>query len=307
MDSQEEKHRLAVIDEIHRSARRRFPRRKVQIRGLNDLFQADLVDLRSLARSNRGFCYILFVINAFSKYAWAEPLKTKSGVEVADAMARILKSTTPPKNLQVDAGKEFYNAAFLDLMKKHKINMYSTHSVLKASIVERLNRTIKAAIFKNFTVKGNQNWTRDLQSIVDRYNNSLHRTIGMKPKDVTLKDEQRLLTSVYREIKQVGRSKFKPGDFVRISKYKHLFEKGYTPNWTMEIFKIERKQGSNPVTYLLEDAQGHQVKGGFYEHELQKTEYPDVYLVEKVLKRRGNEEFVKWLGFDNTHNSWIKV
>ena len=104
--------RNQVLNELHKAARKRFPRRRVQIRGFNDLFQADLVDLRNLASSNRGYKYILFVINAFSKYAWADPLKTKSGPEVTQAMARILDRMTAPRNLQVDAGKEFYNDPF---------------------------------------------------------------------------------------------------------------------------------------------------------------------------------------------------
>lgn len=302
-----DKERLGIIDEIHKPARRRFLRRRVQIRGLDDSFQADLVDLKSLSRSNNGFCYILMVINCFSKFAWAEPLKTKSGAEVRNAMARILAKTTPPRNLQVDMGKEFYNAPFQELVAQHRINMYSTYSVMKASIVERLNRTIKSAIFKNFAVNGNRNWVKDLQSIVDRYNATVHRTTGMRPRDVTRKHERRLLTTVYRETKQAGRARFAVGDQVRISKYKHLFEKGYTPNWTTEVFTIERKQPTNPVTYLLLDSLGHSIKGGFYEFELQRTKHPDVYLVESVLKRRGDEEYVKWLGFDSSHNSWIKV
>lgn len=127
----------------------------------------------------------------------------------------------------------------------------------------------------------------------------------MKPNRVTPSDEKRLLNTVYLETKSVGRSKFNIGEKVRISKYKNLFEKGYTPNQTTEIFTIEKKQLTNPVTYLLNDSQGNSIKGGFYEYELQKTKHPDVFLVEKVLRKKGNKEFVKWLGFDNTHNSWI--
>ena len=307
MEREGERERLGVIDEVHKPARVRFPRRRVQIRGLHDLFQADLADLKSRASSNNGYCYILFVMNTFSKYVWAEPLKTKTGGEVARAMAKILASTTPPRNLQVDDGKEFYNSSFLALMKKHGINMYSTYSVLKASLIERVNRTIKGAIFKNFTIKGNQNWTRDLQTIVNRYNDTVHRTIGMKPREVTSKDEKRLLRTVYREIKQAGRSKFNVGDQVRVSRYKHLFEKGYTPNWTTETFTIYRKQTTNPRTYLLKDVRGQPIKGGFYAAELQKTKYPGVFLVERVIRRSGNRELVKWLGFDESHNSWIDI
>ena len=265
------------------------------------------MDLKSRARSNGGYSFILFVINAFSKCAWTEPLKTKSGPVVASAMAKIMANTTPPRNLKVDAGKEFYNSSFRSLMQKYDINMYSTYSVLKASLVERLNRTVKSAILKNFTIKGDQNWTKDLQKIVNRYNNTIHWTIGMRPKDVGPGDEKRLLRSVYREIKRVSRSRFKVGDPVRISKYKHLFEKSYTPNWVTETFTIERKRATNPRTYLLRDINGQQIKGGFYGEELQKTKYPGVFLVEQVLRRKGNQEFVKWLGFDKSHNSWIDV
>lgn len=210
----EGKERLTVIEEIHRSARKRFPRRRVQIRGVHDTWQADLVDLRSLAKSNKGYNYILFVINVFTKFVWTRPLKTKSGLEVTKAMAEVLAEAHPPKNLQVDMGKEFYNAPFKELMKQHKINMYSTFSVLKASIVERVNRTIKSAIFKNFTINGNQRWLSHLQPIVDRYNNTVHSTIGMKPRDVTKKHEKRLLRTVFRETKQAGKAKFNVGQRV---------------------------------------------------------------------------------------------
>ncbi|XP_024887582.1 uncharacterized protein LOC112464679 [Temnothorax curvispinosus] len=114
-----------------------------------------------------------------------------------------------------------------------------------------------------------------------------------------------LLATVYSAIKIAGPAKFKAGDSVRVSKYKTIFEKGYTPNWTTEVFKIVKVQHTNPVTYLLEDYRGKSVAGAFYEYELHRVTYPDVYLVEKVLRRRGDEVYVKWLGFDESHNSWI--
>lgn len=84
-----------------------------------------------------------------------------------------------------------------------------------------------------------------------------------------------------------------------------FLKKGYTPNWGVEIFTIERRQKTNPATYILKDSQGQLIKGGFYEPELQKTKHPDVYLVEKVLRTDGDRQLIKWLGFDNSHNSWI--
>ncbi|KAJ8915420.1 hypothetical protein NQ315_003180 [Exocentrus adspersus] len=95
------------------------------------------------------------------------------------------------------------------------------------------------------------------------------------------------------------------GDIVRISKNKHIFAKGYTPNWTTELFKITAVKITNPTTYLLEDMRGQPIQGAFYAEELQKTTKSDVYLVEKVLKRKGQKVYVKWLDLDKSHNSWI--
>lgn len=86
-----------------------------------------------------------------------------------------------------------------------------------------------------------------------------------------------------------------------------MFSKGYTGNWSTEVFTIKKRQQTDPVTYILEDYQGNPISGSFYELELQKTKYPDLHLVEKVLRKKPGKAFVKWLGYDSTHNSWINV
>ncbi|XP_037911935.1 uncharacterized protein LOC119652069 [Hermetia illucens] len=129
----------------------------------------------------------------------------------------------------------------------------------------------------------------------------------MAPSAVNSSNEKLLLSTVYNNIKAMGPFKYNVGDHVRISKYKHVFEKGYTPNCTAEIFKIREIRITNPVTYLLEDYEGNKIEGGFYEPELLKAEHPSIYLVEKILKRNGNQGFVKWLGFSTKHNSWINT
>jgi len=176
---------------------------------------------------------------------------------------------------------------------------------MKASVVERFNRTLKNNMWKMFTFAGSYKWIDELQHLVSEYNNRKHRTIGMRPIDVTPKNAERLLSTVYRHVKIAAPAKYKIGDSVRVSKFKTVFEKGYTPNWSTEVFKISTVQQTNPVTYLLQDSRGNPIIGGFYEHELLKTKHPDVFLVEKILRKKGNRVFVKWLGFDNSHNSWI--
>lgn len=299
--------KVQLVNELHTQPRRNFKRRTVIVKGLFDLWQADLVEMQPYASDNKGFRYLLTVIDAFSKYAWAIPVKNKSGNEVAKAMESIFvkRSSSPPANLQTDLGTEFYNIHFQKLMKKYNINHYSTYTTLKASIVERFNRTLKTWMWKLFSLNGNYKWIDVLQDLIDKYNNTVHRTIKMKPVDVNKTNEKKLLSSVYRKIKTFPLPKFKVGDKVRISKYKHLFEKGYTPNYTTEIFEIEKVKITDPVTYILKDYQGQTIRGSFYEQELLKVRNPDMYLIQKILRRKGNKLFVKWLGFSNKHNSWI--
>lgn len=298
-----------VVDELHKPARKNFERRKVIIRGFDDLWQIDLVEMGAYAAENKGYRYMLTVIDCFSKFAWAKELKTKTGVEVTKAMESIFNYGRQPKNIQSDDGKEFFNKNFQDLMKKFKINHYSTFSVMKASIVERFNRTLKQHMWKSFSFQGSYKWLSILPKIILKYNDTVHRTIKMKPNCVRKSHEEELMRNVYNGgidyTKLRNKRKFKVGDTVRISKYKHIFEKGYTPNWTTELFKIKKVQSTYPLTYLIEDYQNQSIKGGFYGYELQKVKYDDVYLIEKILKKKGSKVFVKWLGFDNTHNTWI--
>lgn len=296
-----------LVEELHKPCRKNFQRRKVIIKGFDDLWQADLVEMIPYTADNNGYKYLLTVIDTFSKYAWGVPLKNKTGVIVTQAMQTIFNTKRIPKNLQTDDGTEFFNSKFSELMRLHNINHYSTYSIQKASIVERFNRTLKSMMWKEFSVKGSYKWIVILKNLLNSYNARKHRTIKMSPKDVNKSNEKQLLSTVYDHIKvKPLNAIFKVGDNVRISKYKHVFEKGYTPNWTTETFKIKTIQPTTPVTYLLEDYEGHPIEGGFYEMELSKAKYPNVYLVEKILKKRSKDLFVKWLGFNSDHNTWIK-
>ena len=125
----------------------------------------------------------------------------------------------------------------------------------------------------------------------------------MKPSTVTKKHEQQLLETVFSHIKIAHKPKI--GDHVRISKVRGVYDKKYQSNWSTESFVIQKVQLTNPTTYLLQDVSNHNIKGGFYEQQLEKVKFLDAYLVEIFLKCNKNKLLVKWLGFDNTHNSWI--
>lgn len=295
-----------LVRELHKPSRKNYPRRHVTIKGLNDLWQADLVEMLPYSTNNKGYKYILTCIDAFSKYGYAEALKSKTGKEVTSGFdIMIRKAKCSPKNLQTDMGKEFYNRHFLSLMKKCGINHYSTFSPLKASICERWNRTLKNKMWLEFSLRGSYKWIDILPHLVNTYNQTRHRTIGMPPNKVNKDNEASLLTTVYAESKynSIPMSTLNIGDYVRISKQKYTFHKGYKPNWTAEVFKIRLMQPTRPPTYLLEDLEGKPIIGSFYKEELQKSKHHDTYLIEKVLRRKNDKLYVKWLGFSKP--TWI--
>ncbi|XP_029664373.1 uncharacterized protein LOC115236211 [Formica exsecta] len=129
----------------------------------------------------------------------------------------------------------------------------------------------------------------------------------MRPIDVTSAIVDKLLNTVYSNVNIAAPARFKVDDPVRVSKFKTIFDKDYTPNWTTEVFKIVKVQKTNPVIYVLEDSRGNSVAGRFYEYELHHVANPDVHLVEKVIRKKGDKVYVKWLGFDATCNSWIDI
>lgn len=305
MDPSREK--LKIVNELHKTARKNFIRRRTIIKGYRDLWQIDLAEMQQYANENDGYRYILVCINCYSKYVYTRAIRNKTGAEVTSAMKIIIdKAAYTPVNLQSDQGKEFYNKTFQALVRQHKINHYSTYSTKKAAIVERVIRTLKNILYKQFSARGSYKWLQLLPSVTKIYNNTKHRTIGMKPADVKV----HTVITAYNHIKVVPkRFKYRLNDVVRISKYKSIFDKGYTPSWSTELFKIVKVNITNPPTYLLESMDGQPIKGCFYEVELQKTSSPGVYLVEKILRNRKKNNidqlYVKWLGFPNQFNSWI--
>lgn len=170
--------KLQVVRELHRYARKNYPRRKYVMYGIADTLQADLIEMQPYKRENRGHRYILIVIDVFSKVAYAEPLKDKTGEGVTKAMNSIIRKVHDHnpyhhiKNLHTDDGKEFFNVTMKRLLQKFKINHYSTFSGMKASIVERLIRTIKRQLYMQFSLQGNYKWLEILPQIIKQYNST---------------------------------------------------------------------------------------------------------------------------------------
>ena len=296
---------------LHRPIRRKYARSKYFVSGVDKLWQVDPADMTMISDVNNGYNYILACIDVFSKYAWAVPVRRKTGIDVTDAFKKILASGRKPEKLQSDMGKEFLNRDFQKLLKDSNIHIYTCNNPdIKCSIVERFNRTIKTKLWKYFSKTRAYKYIDVLKDFVAGYNDSWHRSIKMTPVEASRKEnEQTVYKNLYGNLILKGKANLRAGDVVRISKAKGLFQKGYLPNWSEEIFNIKKAVQSHPPKYLLQDLLREPVKGSFYEQELQVVTKPDSYWIEKVIKtrtRKGNKEyFVKWLGYPEKFNSWV--
>lgn len=280
------------IMELFKPVRKHYTTRHYIQRGIDDTWQADLYvfyrsrgkisdpsyslrtkkelednDYKKILKANDGYKYILNIIDTFSKFVWAVPLKTKTGSEIANEFLKLLENVktnghNPPRKLHVDKGKEFYNKNLREILNKYDIIMYSTGTENKASIVERFNRTLgdklKPLLFKN------PRWIDVLPKIIKTYNNTMHRTIKMKPVEVKKNNEDYLLASVYNHRITKTTPKYTVGDRVRLSMYVDTFRNKFKTNWTKEIFTISQILRTNVVFYKL-----HNIDEAIYEEELQ--------------------------------------
>ena len=228
---------------------------------------------------------------------------------MVQAFRNVLKRANPrqPRRFQTDRGKEFYNAPFSRFLKEKDIHHFSTLGNAKAAIVERFNRTLKGRMYRYFTAANTLKYIDVLQDLVDGYNSTYHRSIGMAPKEVVKKQEEKIWMRMFGGKKKESKPIFKVGDRVRLSKAARTFKKGYLPDWTEEVFIIRQVDTTNPETYKVSEFDGTAVKGSFYRQELQKVKVADdtLWRIEKVLKRRGDQLYVQWKGWPTKYNSWI--
>ena len=205
------------------------------------MWQADLVDISHLVEENDGYRYLLTVIDVFSKQAWVKKLKKKDGKSVMEVFDEIFITRKPTK-LQTDKGKQFLNATFQRRLANLEIQFYVCQNEdIKASVVERSNRTFKTKMWKYFTRKSTAHYVEVLDDLLYSYNRTRHRTIGCAPIEVTEENESSIRERMYsKEVISKLTANFKVGDKVRIGKTRRAFDKGYLPNWAEEIFCCNR-------------------------------------------------------------------
>ena len=185
------------------------------------------------------------------------------------------------------------------MARKNDIKMYSTHNEGKSAVAERCIRTLNNKIYKHMTSVSKNMYIEKLHDIVNEYKSTYHRKVKMRPVDV--KDNTQINFGKESNDKD---PKFKIGDYIRISKHKNIYAKGYTPNQSKEIFVNKKIKNTVPWTYVINNLNDQEIIGTLYEKELIKTNQKE-FRIEKVINKKGNKLYVKWKGYDNLFDNWI--
>lgn len=282
--------------------------------------QADLIDVSGLKEDNDDVTFLLVLIDVFTKLAWVEPLKRKTAEATLAGLRKILADMRQlPKSILFDRGKEFVNKRVTDFLIKSKIRIIHPNSEIKAGVAERFNRTLQDMLYRYLTENETFRYIDQLKNLVHAYNNRKHRTLKyITPTEAELEANKTWVLNAHNErfskiVEKQKNPKYEIGQKVRIKKLNHRFQRGYHERFLREHFEIIQIMRKMPIPmYVIRSLNTHDIiRGAFYAEELQPIS-GDVFKIEKVIKKRklktGEEElFVKWQGYNDTHNSWVKA
>ena len=299
---------------LHRQYRVRYPRNRIFVSRMDQQWEADLVDMKKYSEENDDIHYILTVVDVLSKYAWAVPVKRKNAETMIGAFKLLLKKAKPrkPEKLHTDEGKEFTSVDVEDFLNAQDIQRFSTHSDTKAAIAERFNRTLNGLMNRYFTAEKTNRWVDVLDDLLENYNNAEHSTIKKAPVEVTKETELEIWKRMYGRGKKLDK-----GQYVRISRKRLTFDKGYRPGWSLEVFRVNKrsdKADDNVPTYRIKDLMEEDIKGQFYTQELQPITFDPKeyeYRIERVVRTSTDRKtglkthLVKWLVYPEKFNSWV--
>ena len=230
-----------VVDEIYsKPPLRNYPTNKIVYNSIDEIWSNDLADFSDYKTSNnKGFRYIFIVIDNFSKYLWAIPLKNKYSQTITNEFSNILKtSKRKPLKIESDRGTEFYNSIFQNFLKTKKIQHYSRYTDKGPSIAERVIRTVRNLLKKPIFLAGSANWLSELPSVVKQYNNTIHHSTKMTPIQASKKVNEKEVFSNLRDDRVKRQPKFKIGQLVRTADIKRVFSKGDSTNWSYKLYTI---------------------------------------------------------------------
>ena len=304
---------------LYKDARKTWERNRIFVSQIDEQWECDLLDVSYDSRKNKGIKYLLVMIDVFSKYLFVKPLKNKKADLIVKSFEEVFKeSGRIPKKIRTDRGLEFENQKFRKMCDDHNIVYFtSTNQTIKCSIVERVNRTLRSRIERaKLHFKGN--YINILDGIVESYNRSFHRTIGMPPMMVSKNDERAIFEKTYDAknmlelfSKNKSEIKLKSGDNVRQKYDLKPLEKSYLQKWTDIVYKVDKVINKLFKPQYIVSLNGSKFKRRFYPEELQKVRINNnsLHLVEKILgnrtKNNRKEVLVKWRGYPRKYNEWI--
>ena len=258
------------INEIYsRGPKRNYDKNKTDVYHFDDTWSLDILDLKDYGpENNRCYRYVLVTIDNFSKYGWTVPIKNKIAQTIKDSFENILISSKRKPNLiESDRGKEFYNNIFQDFLNKNSIKLYSRNSSYGAVFAERFNKTIRDLLKRPIFEKGDGNWIDILPTITKQYNNRIHSSIKLSPKDASLKKNEGFVYKNLLDKRKKVKPKFQINDLVRTADLKKTFSKGDTTNWSYKLYKVTEIINDTIPSYKIDN-----LKERYNESLLKKTE-----------------------------------
>ena len=274
------------INEIHsKPPKKNYNTNKTDVYYIDDIWSLDILDLKDYGpENNRGYRYILVIIDNFSKFGWTIPLKNKNAQTIKDSFKNIIISSKRKPNLiETDRGKEFYNNIFQEFLNKNNIKLYSRNSSLGAVFAERFNRTIRDLPKRPVFEKGDGNWIDILPMITEQYNNRIHTSTKLSPKDASLKKNEGFVYKNLLDKRKKVKPKYEIGDLIRTADLKKTFSKGDTTNWSYKLYKITEIINDTLPSYKIDNL---------------KERYNELLLKKTELTMKENKDVMKKLKID---------
>ena len=244
----------SFINEIYsKPPKKYYPTNKTDVYHIDDIWSLDILDLKDYgSENNRGYRYVLVTIDNFSKFGWKIPLKNKKALTIRDSFENILISSKRKPNLiETDRGKEFYNNLFQDFLNKNDIKLYSRNSSYGVVFAQRFNRTIRDLLKKPVFEKGDGNWIDILPTITKQYNNRIHSSTKLSPKDASLMENEGFVYKNLIDKRMIITSKYEVGNLVRTADLKKTFSKSDTTNWSYKLYKITEIVNDTIASYKI--------------------------------------------------------
>ena len=260
----------------HRVPKRKFKRAITRVDGVAIQFQADLFDISKFSRYNKGFKWVVLVVDAFSRFVACEPAKNKSGPEIARALDTIFSRLreqgrlAPAATLHTDLGNEFFNSHANEVYTKHNITHYPVRAPIKSSFAEISGRYVMGRLYKVMQHKGKKVWIDELSAAVTAKNARKNpKTAGLAPDEIDISNQAKVHECLYPDGYKKEHPKLKIGDRVQVVKNRLPFAKSYSGYYSAKTYYITRIHQHSVPRYTIADEEDNvSISGTYYAEEL---------------------------------------